>query len=315
MADIQFSNNAKSTLASSIAAGDLSLSVQPGEGALFPTLTGTQYFYCTLVNPSNQKEIIKVTARSTDTFTIVRAQEGTSALSFSTGDKVELRVTAGGLSALRTEPVSDANAIVHGSSDATKKLRFEVDGFTTGQTRVVTFPDGNLTIPAVIGDFKADGTVPMSGNLVLDATYGVVFEGTTADAFETTLVAGEPTTDRIVALPDATTTLAGLGVTETFTAPQRGTVTTDNDLSFDLNVTNFFVCTPTAGGALTFTNIPTGQGGTIKLVNGSNYAITAAANTKVTSTFLATISATGTYIINYFADGTNVHCSCAGASA
>lgn len=104
-------------------------------------------------------------------------------------------------------------------------------------------------------------------------------------------------------------------VTQTFTVPQRGTVTTDNDLSFDLNVTNFFVCTPSAGGALTFTNIPTGQGGTIKLVNGSNYAITAAATTKVTSTFLATISVTGTYIISYFSDGTNVHCSTAGASA
>ena len=113
----------------------------------------------------------------------------------------------------------------------------------------------------------------------------------------------------------ATTTFAKTNATQTFTTPQRGTVTTDNDLSFDLSVTNFFVCTPTAGGALTFTNIPTGQGGTIKFVNGSNYAITAAANTKVTSTFLATISATGTYVVNYFSDGTNVHCSTAGASA
>ena len=41
------------------------------------------------------------------------------------------------------------------------------------------------------------------------------------------------------------TTLAGagiaqLGVAETFTASQRGTVTTDNDLSFDMSVTNNF---------------------------------------------------------------------------
>ena len=108
---------------------------------------------------------------------------------------------------------------------------------------------------------------------------------------------------------------AKLNATETFTAPQRGTVTTDNDLSFDLSVTNFFLCTPSGGGALTFTNIPAGQGGTIRLVNGAAHAITAAATTKVTSTFLATVSATGTYIVHYFSDGTDVHCSTAGASA
>ena len=40
-------------------------------------------------------EIVKCTARSTDTLTIVRAQEGTTASAFSSSDKVELRITAG----------------------------------------------------------------------------------------------------------------------------------------------------------------------------------------------------------------------------
>lgn len=102
---------------------------------------------------------------------------------------------------------------------------------------------------------------------------------------------------------------AKLDVDQTWTGAQRGSITTDNDLSFDLNATNNFSCTPTAGGALTFTNIASasGQTGIIKLVNGSNYAITAAANTKVGSSTLATISATGTYILGYFCDGTNVY--------
>jgi hypothetical protein len=39
-------------------------------------------------------EIVKVTARSTDTFTIVRAQDNTTASAFNTGDKVELRLPA-----------------------------------------------------------------------------------------------------------------------------------------------------------------------------------------------------------------------------
>jgi hypothetical protein len=109
------------------------------------------------------------------------------------------------------------------------------------------------------------------------------------------------------------TTLSGAGIAElsadqTFTGAQRGTVTTDDDGSFDMNATNNFLCTPTAGFALTFTNITAGQSGNIILVNGSNYAITAAAATKVASTTLATISATGTYWLSYYSpDGTNVY--------
>ena len=87
----------------------------------------------------------------------------------------------------------------------------------------------------------------------------------------------------------------------------RGTVTTDNDLSFDMNVTNNFKCTPTGNGALTFTNITAGQSGFVLLVNGSNYTISAAATTKVAAGALSTISATGTYLLSYFSDGTNVY--------
>ena len=38
-----------------------------------------------------------------------------------------------------------------------------------------------------------------------------------------------------VTLPGATTTLVGNSVVQTFSASQRGTVATDNDLSFDMN--------------------------------------------------------------------------------
>ena len=122
--------------------------------------------------------------------------------------------------------------------------------------------------------------------------------------------------NRTVTLPDetgtlltnASTTIAFLASDQTFTGAQRGTVTTDDDGSFDMNATNNFLCTPTGGFALTFTNITAGQSGNIILVNGSNYAITAAAATKVASTTLATISATGTYWLSYYSpDGTNVY--------
>lgn len=45
-----------------------------------------------------------------------------------------------------TLPVADTTAIVKGSADATKQVRFEVDGLTTGTTRVVTVPDADLTL-------------------------------------------------------------------------------------------------------------------------------------------------------------------------
>jgi hypothetical protein len=43
-------------------------------------------------------------------------------------------------------PVADSTIIVTGSADATKKLRFEVDGFTAGQTRVLTPPDADVLL-------------------------------------------------------------------------------------------------------------------------------------------------------------------------
>lgn len=89
-----YTNNATSTLASSIDADDLTLTVASGEGALFPNPTGDDYFVVTLETSGGTREIVKVTARSTDTFTIVRAQEGTGAAAFTAGDTVELRATA-----------------------------------------------------------------------------------------------------------------------------------------------------------------------------------------------------------------------------
>jgi hypothetical protein len=93
---VLFTNNATTTLASSITNVATSLTVASGKGALFPTITGTDYTMCTLQNTAGTTtEIVKVTARSSDTFTIVRAQEGTTASAFASGDKFELRVTAG----------------------------------------------------------------------------------------------------------------------------------------------------------------------------------------------------------------------------
>ena len=98
---IKFSNNASAVLASSISGVTTSISVQTGQGAQFPTLA-SDYFFATLVDSSNNLEIVKVTARTGDVMTVVRAQEGTTARSYSAGDKFELRPTAQALTDIST---------------------------------------------------------------------------------------------------------------------------------------------------------------------------------------------------------------------
>jgi hypothetical protein len=74
-----------------------SITLTTGQGARFPSLAGGDYFFATLIDTSNNLEIVKCTARSTDVLTVVRGQESTTARAFSTGDRIELRVTAQGL--------------------------------------------------------------------------------------------------------------------------------------------------------------------------------------------------------------------------
>jgi len=102
-------------------------------------------------------------------------------------------------------------------------------------------------------------------------------------------------------------------VADTLTAPFRGTITTDNDLNFNLSTTNNFKCTPSSGAALTFTNHDAGQSGYVLLINTAGVAITAAATTKITADDLTTISTAGTYLVSYFDDGTNAYCTVSAA--
>ena len=91
---VKITNNASGTLAAAITSGATTLTLTTGQGALFPTLGVGDYSWCTLVDTSNNVEIIKVTARSTDTLTMTRGQDGTTARAFAINDRLELRPTA-----------------------------------------------------------------------------------------------------------------------------------------------------------------------------------------------------------------------------
>jgi hypothetical protein len=85
-----------------------------------------------------------------------------------------------------------------------------------------------------------------------------------------------------------------------------GTITTDNDLSFDMTAGNNFKCTVAANGTLTFTNITSGQSGNIWLDNSGGYTISAASSTLIAAADLTTLSTAGVYFMSYYSDGTNV---------
>jgi hypothetical protein len=92
-----FSNNAQTTIAGSITNIATSVALAPGSGVEFPTPGAGQTFVGTFNDAATGLlyEIVSVTARSTDTLTIVRAQESTTALSWNAGDIFGNFMTAG----------------------------------------------------------------------------------------------------------------------------------------------------------------------------------------------------------------------------
>lgn len=87
-------NNAWATLSTGISAVDTTVTLTAGHGARFPTLGAGEHFWATLSRATNVLEVVKVTARTTDTLTVVRGQDGTTGVTFSTLDRLELRPCA-----------------------------------------------------------------------------------------------------------------------------------------------------------------------------------------------------------------------------
>lgn len=94
-------NNAQTVLAAGISSSATSLTVNTGTGALFPSPSaGVSFFKLTLIDAATGQltEILHVTARSGDTMTVLRAQEGTTARAWSANDIVANMLTSGTLS-------------------------------------------------------------------------------------------------------------------------------------------------------------------------------------------------------------------------
>jgi hypothetical protein len=129
MANIKFTNFARSKVATGINSSATTLAITGGTGALFPALTGAEYFYLTLENSSLVREIVKVTARTADTLTIVRAQDGTTAVAWVAGDVVSLRFNAAAIADAVTGTLLAANNLSDIGSAATARANLSAAAY------------------------------------------------------------------------------------------------------------------------------------------------------------------------------------------
>lgn len=117
---IVLADNAYGTLASGLTVSDTSLSFTSGHGARFPTVASGQVLYCCLLNSNNVLEEIKVTAHTagSDSATIVRAANSTTALAWNAGDRIEARISSEVLRHLQLESLFETT-ISTGDAGAT----------------------------------------------------------------------------------------------------------------------------------------------------------------------------------------------------
>ena len=137
---IVYKNNAKTTLASSVSNSATSLSVV--DGSVFPDPGAGEFFLVTLDDGSNN-EIVKCTARSSNTLTVVRAQESTTARAFSAGDASEGRVTAGFVTSIQENiAAKSANQTVYNATAASSATAYDIGVDPGVEANAMVFLDG-----------------------------------------------------------------------------------------------------------------------------------------------------------------------------
>ena len=170
---------------------------------------------------------------ATDTVTFNGTISGNLVFEGSTGDSFETTLAPGNPSAdvtitlpssasdtlvgkattdtLTNKSIDLANNTITGSlAEFNSALQSESFVSLTGSE---TLTNKTLTSPSINSGTLA--TPSITGNT--ETTGSIIFEGATADSFETTLTVVDPTADRTISLPNATDTLVGKATTDTLT--------------------------------------------------------------------------------------------------
>jgi hypothetical protein len=201
----------ETTLASGISDSATSMTVALGTGSsLLGGVTlaagNVDQFTVALDPDTNSEEIVFITAVSSDTFTIVRGRAGTTAIAHSAGATVKHVLTSDDLNAFNAAVSPVANIQFSGSSSGT----LTVQAAAVAGTNTITFPAVTDTLASLTATQTLTNktltsptiTSPIVTSLNLNDS-SIVFEGSTADAYETTLTVADPTADRTITLPNA----------------------------------------------------------------------------------------------------------------
>lgn len=211
MANLLYANNAAGTLSAGITNVATSLTLVSPPTA-FPTPVPPQVFYVTLTDAATQTliEIVKVTAVAGNVFSIVRAQDGTSALSWNAGDIVSERTialelrgfenAAEGLFAAQNVPITPSTTLgIVGTTGGDNANAGSVGEYLTTTS---------ATTPILNGVPQSTGQINLSaGDWDLSATSNFLFSGpTTLVALEVSL---SPVANAVNATIGSTTLLQG----------------------------------------------------------------------------------------------------------
>ena len=177
---------------------------------------------------------------------------------------------------------------------------------------------GTLTInnanTVITGNLTVNGTTTTVNSTTVEIQNAFVFEGATADGFETTLSTVDPTADRTILLPNASDTLVGKATTDTLT---------NKTLTFPVidNIQLGYTTTATAAGTTTLTATSnryqrfTGSTTqTIVLPVTSTLATGVSYEIENASTGNLTVNSSGGNLVITVIPGVSVQCMCIGTS-
>ena len=203
------SRSQQSTLTSAITAGAATMTVVSGTALLGGvTIPSGRTFTLVIDVDTALEEIVDATAVSTNTFTITRAIDGSSAQSHSAGAVV--RHMAIGRDYRDANLHTQASASYNDGAGNAQSMHgiASGEGDVVGTLKTQTLTNKTLTSPT-ISNPTFTGT-PL-------AAASISFEGATADDYETILTVVDPTQDNTITLPNTTGTVVIADATQTLT--------------------------------------------------------------------------------------------------